>query len=159
MNYVLIGKLVNTHALKGEVRIISDFEFKSRVFIPGFNLYIGKKYEKLTIKTYRHHKNYDMCTFEGYDDISQVLDFKGSYVYINREDLILKENEYLDTDLISFDAIFNNEKIGVVESIINNNGYKLFLVSGKYIPKSDNFICNVDMVNKKISFKNLEGII
>ena len=43
MKYVLIGKLVNTHGLKGEVRILSDFKYKDRVFIPGMKIYIGKK--------------------------------------------------------------------------------------------------------------------
>ena len=32
MEYILIGKLVNTHGIKGEVRILSDFELKERVF-------------------------------------------------------------------------------------------------------------------------------
>ena len=35
MKYVLIGKLVNTHGLKGDVRILSDFKYKDRVFRPG----------------------------------------------------------------------------------------------------------------------------
>ena len=32
MKYVLIGKIVNTHGLKGEVRILSDFKYKDRIF-------------------------------------------------------------------------------------------------------------------------------
>ena len=40
IKYINVGKIVNTHALKGEVRIISDFEFKDRVFIPNNVLYI-----------------------------------------------------------------------------------------------------------------------
>ena len=32
MKYIYVGKIVNTHALKGEVRLISDFEYKERVF-------------------------------------------------------------------------------------------------------------------------------
>ena len=46
MKYVLIGKLVNTHGLKGEVRILSNFKYKDKVFIPGMKIYIGrdKKY-------------------------------------------------------------------------------------------------------------------
>ena len=34
-DYIYIGKIVNTHGLKGEIRIISDFEFKDKVFVPG----------------------------------------------------------------------------------------------------------------------------
>ena len=42
MDLINIGKIVNTHGIKGELRIISDFEYKTRVFQKGFNLYIGK---------------------------------------------------------------------------------------------------------------------
>ena len=51
MEYVYVGKIVNTHALKGEVRLISDFEYKDRVFKIGNNLYIGhfKNKEELEI--------------------------------------------------------------------------------------------------------------
>ena len=32
MNYLYIGKLVNTHGIKGEVRILSNFRHKDKVF-------------------------------------------------------------------------------------------------------------------------------
>ena len=84
---VYIGKIVNTPGIKGEVRIISDFKYKNLVFKPEFNIYVGKKREKLTIATYRTHKNYDMVMVEGINDINQALLYKGESVYINREDL------------------------------------------------------------------------
>ena len=40
MEYVYIGKLVNTHALKGEVKIISNFEYKDKAFVKGKHFYI-----------------------------------------------------------------------------------------------------------------------
>ena len=46
MEYINVGKIVNTHALKGEVRIISNFEYKERIFKKGFNLYIGQFKDK-----------------------------------------------------------------------------------------------------------------
>ena len=52
-------------------------------FKPNNILYING--DKLKIKTYRKHKNYDMVTFEGYNDINEVLKFKGQKVYINKE--------------------------------------------------------------------------
>lgn len=159
MEYVLIGKLVNTHALKGEVRIISDFKYKSRVFVPNVKLYIGEDKEEVTIKTYRKHKNYDMCKFLEYDYINDVLKFKGKKVYINRDMLNLKEDEFLDSDLIGLNAFYDDKRLGVIQDIINNNGYKLFLVNGKYIPYNNDFIDKVDLVNKQIILKNLEGLI
>ena len=38
MKYIYIGDIVNTHGLKGEVRLISDFEYKKKVFKKGFKL-------------------------------------------------------------------------------------------------------------------------
>ena len=32
MEKVYIGKIVNTHGIKGELRILSDFEFKDKAF-------------------------------------------------------------------------------------------------------------------------------
>ena len=75
MKYVLIGRLVNTHGLKGEVRILSSFKYKDKVC------------EKIT--GYRYHKIFDMITMEGYNDINQVLKYKGDYVFVNKEDIIL----------------------------------------------------------------------
>ena len=39
MDYIYIGKIVNTHGIKGEVRILSDFKYKDRIFKNGFNMY------------------------------------------------------------------------------------------------------------------------
>ena len=82
MKYVLVGKIVNTHGLKGEVRILSDFKYKDKVFIPDMNIYIGKDKICEKINTYRHHKIFDMITMNGYNDIDQVLKYKGDYVFV-----------------------------------------------------------------------------
>ena len=63
MKYVLIGRMVNTHGLKGEVRILSSFKYKDRVFKVGMKIYIGKDKVCEEITSYRFHKIYDMVTF------------------------------------------------------------------------------------------------
>ncbi len=159
MNYICIGKIVNTHGIKGEIRILSNFDYKDKIFIKGFKLYIGSSKEKVTINTYRHHKCFDMCLFEEYNYINDVLKFKGQKVYINREDLVLNETEILDNDLIGLDAFYNDNRLGKITDIINNNGYKLFLIDNKYIPYNKEFIEKIDLNNKIITFKNMEGLI
>ena len=67
-DFIYIGKIVNTHGLKGEVRILSNFEYKDKVFIPGIKYYLGRKKEEVLVKTYRHHKSFEMITMEGYND-------------------------------------------------------------------------------------------
>ena len=69
MEYVCIGKLVNTHGIKGEVKLLSNFEYKNKVFVVGMNFYIGEDKEKVTVNSYRHHKVFDMVTFKEYNYI------------------------------------------------------------------------------------------
>ena len=61
MNKVYIGKIVNTHGIKGELRIRSDFPYKDRVFLIGNNLIIDD--QEYNIKSYRKHKTFDMYLF------------------------------------------------------------------------------------------------
>ena len=60
MEYICIGKIVNTHGIKGEIRILSEFPYKSLVFKQNFAVYIGKEKIKQTIQSYRHHKIFDI---------------------------------------------------------------------------------------------------
>ena len=41
MNFVCIGKLINTHGIKGEVRIISDFKYFKLLWINQYNGHTG----------------------------------------------------------------------------------------------------------------------
>ena len=137
-----IGKLVNTHGIKGEVRIISQFKYKDLIFKPNNYLYINN--EKLKIKTYRKHKNYDMVTFEGYNNINDVLKFKGQNIYINKEDYTFPGP--LNEELYGKNVYNNGKYIGTLENIINNGGGELLVVKGKkeyLIPYVDEFVKDI----------------
>ena len=86
MDFLYLGKIVNTHGIKGEIRILSDFKYKEQVFKKGNNIYIGKDKIKEVLNSYRVHKNYDMVTLEGINDINDVLKYKGMNVYIDRNE-------------------------------------------------------------------------
>lgn len=159
MRIIPVGILVNTHGLKGEVRIISDFEYKDRIFKIGNHLLVGENQKDLIITSYRKHKNYDMVTFEGYNSINEVNIFKGMKVYYDIDTLKLNDNEYLDNDLIGLDVIYNNKSIGKVENIEVNSNRKLFVIDDKLIPYNENFIELIDIKNRRIILKNLEGLI
>lgn len=163
MNYILIGKIVNTHGIKGELRIISDFPYKDRVFKNNFNIYIGKEKINEVINTYRHHKIFDMITLKNYNNINEVLKYKGSLVYINRLDLKLNDNEYLECDLLDFNIIINNNIIGKLSSFENHNNNKIIIVKNKekeiLLPYNNNLIENINLDKKEITYKNIEGLI
>ena len=157
MEFVNIGKLVNTHGVRGEVRIISDINEKDQVFKIGQNIYLGKNKDMHTISTYRVHKNYDMLTFEGVYNINDVLKYKGMDVFVNRDDI--SSDILLRTDLINMDAYFNQERIGTVKNILISKAHDILEISGNkklLIPYIDNYILKVDNEKKEIHFKSVE---
>ena len=74
--FVKIGFISHPHGIKGEIRLISNFELKKNVFIPGFKVYFTDKYEEFIITGYRPHKHFHMITLEGVNNINQILKYK-----------------------------------------------------------------------------------
>lgn len=149
MDYIYLGKIVNTHGIKGEVRILSEFDKKELVFKKGFNIYIGKSFAKETINSYRVHKNYDMVTFVGINDINDVLKYKGSKVYIDRKDLNLNNNDFLLQDLIGLKVVSGDKAYGIVKDIVQSKANILLQVENNdkiyYIPYIKEYIGDIDI--------------
>ena len=155
MKYIFIGRIVNTHALKGEVRIISDFEFKDKIFKENTFLYIGENKDKEVIETYRKHKQFDMVKFKGIDNINNVLKYKGSKVYINEEDLKLKDDEILISELLNMDVYNNDKLVGKITEYRSDNGNNMLRVNDKLVPYNKDFITKIDKENKCIYFHDI----
>ena len=156
MELIKIGKIVNTHGIKGEVRILSKFPYKDKVFIKGMNIYIDNNKE--VINTYRRHKNFDMITMDGYSNINEILKYKGKYVYVNKEDIKLEDN-YLDEDLIGLDIYVKDEYKGKLINIERYDKNVILIVNGEreyLVPYS--LIDKIDINNKEIYIKDIEGL-
>ncbi len=157
MDLIYIGKIVNTHGIKGELRLLSSFEFKERVFKPNKKIYINNK--EYVINTYRHHKMFDMITLKGFTNINEVLFLKNQLVYFNRLDLNLTEEEYLITDLIGLEVYYNNELKGIITNIELGKNPLIIIDKNKYVPYQNNFIQEINLTKRKIILKNCEGLL
>lgn len=161
-NYICVGKIINTFGIKGELKIVSDFEYKERIFKRNFPIFIGEDKEKEIVNNYRIHKNYDLIVFNNYTNINEVLKYKGNRIYINRDDLKLNDKEYLLSDLIGFEVIDNDKTIGVVidyEKSVNNVLIKVKNDNTFYIPLYSSYITNIDIKLKKIITNNGSDLI
>lgn len=101
---VEVGKIVNTHGIKGEVRVKSNSDFTETRFQPGEVLTLNHKGEAidLTVASYRMHKGFHMLTFEGFNNINDVEHFKGDILTQERdhEAIELDEHEFYYSDII-----------------------------------------------------------
>lgn len=163
MDYFYIGKIVNTHGIKGEIRLLSNFKFKEKVFIENFIIYIGKEKNKEIINSYRHHKQFEMITLKGITNINEVLKYKGEKVYINKKDLILNKEEYLDEDLINFNVIINNKIVGKVTKIKKDTYQKQLIVNKNekeyLVPLVYGIIKNINLTEGTIEIEDIKGLL
>lgn len=163
MNYLIIGKIVNTHGIKGEVRLLSNFKFKEKVFVSNFPIYIGTQKTKEIINSYRPHKQFDMITIKGINNINDVLKYKGKKVYIDKSDLNLNNNEYLDEDLINFNVIVENKIVGKVTGI-NKETYQKQLIVNKdekeyLVPLVYGIIKNINLNEGSVVIEDIKGLL
>lgn len=161
MTLIKIGKIVNTHGIRGELRLLSKFPYKDKVFINNMKIYIDKKDIEI-INTYRKHKNFDMITLKGYSNINEVLKYKGKYVYVDNNDIVLDNNKYLDEDLIGLNVIYEDNDKGIITDIERYDKTVLFNIKGNdkeyLIPYNDNLIDKIDINDKKIYIKDIKGL-
>ena len=160
MNYLYIGKLVNTHGIKGEVRLLSKFRHKSAVFKKDFKLYIGKDKKEYIVEKYRVHKNFDMIVFKDNYDINLIEHLKGSLVYANKDDIKLIENELLAIDLIGVNVIIDSKTKGVIKEVLDTPANEvLVLDTNIMIPYVKDFILSINKEDKTVIVKNVKGLI
>lgn len=157
---IYIGKTVSTFGIKGELKVISDFEYCDRAYQVNKKILINNI--EHVISGIRYHKNYVLLKIDNLNNINDILKYVGFNIYIKRIDLGLKEDEYLYKDLINSEVIdADNTKLGKVIEILNGNNVLIKVKGSKefLIPLIDNYISKFDL-NKKILYtKNAKELI
>ena len=155
-----VGKVVGTHGIKGEIRILSDFQFKDKIFVVGKKLIIGN--QEYVIRSYRRHKNFDMVTLNDYKDINEVLFLVKKKVYISEDELGLDDNEILDEELITYTVLTDDGKCGIIKEIFlaspNNKILRIQFEKEVLIPLNSPMVKSISKSEKKIIVELLEGM-
>ena len=153
---IYIGTLVNTHGIKGEVKVISNFKYKEEVFKEGNIIYINDK--EYIINTYRKHQKFDLLTFKEFDSINDVLELKGSKIYIKRDNYTFKG--ILNEDLYGKKVFDKDNYIGNLKEIIDNKGQELLVIQKDdktyLVPYVDEF---VKEIKEDIKLDLIKGLI
>lgn len=163
MNKLKIGKILGTHALKGELKIRSYSDFDEQRFVIGHKLLIENQNEEFVIKTVRFHKGNYLVSFDGLQDINLVEKYVGLNVYGYKEDIELDDDEYFYGDLIGCTVMQDDQKVGEVVSVFNNGAHDILSVQTDTkkisIPYVDAFIDEVDIDNKVIVVHLIKGFL
>ena len=165
MEFLEVGKIINTHGLRGDVKIVTwtdypeDFEEIDKV-------YIKRKTgdEVLTISNVKYQKNNIIVKFKEIADINEAEKYKNLVVWADRDDLPeLPEGVYYVKDLIGMEVYAEGDLLGTLTDVINapaNDVYVVVNSDGKeyLIPSVPVFIKNRDVAKKRMDITHIRGI-
>lgn len=170
--YYLVGKIVNTQALRGEVRVMATTDFPEERFKIGATLAIfngDKLVETVEVDSHRLHKNFNLLHFKGKDNINDVEKFKGFDLKVagtEREADELDENEFYYDDIIGLEVYTTDEtylgKVREITSLPSNDVWAIQRPNkGKdiLIPYIEDIVLEIDLDDNRVVIDPMDGLI
>lgn len=169
LQYFNVGKIVNTHGLRGEVKILPLTDFAEQRFAKGSELFMFMPEDVLmqtvTVATARLHKNVYIVKFANFDHINDVEKYKGAMLKVSAEDREeLPEHEYYYSEIIGCEVVTDEgERLGKVSEIMSPGANDVWVVKGEgqeeiLIPYIEDVVLHVDVEQKVITVHLLEGL-
>lgn len=162
-----VGKIVNTHGLKGEMKIVpwtdtpDIYEDLKFVYCE-----MSSKIEKLEIRSVKYQKENLIVKFKNINFVDEAEKYKGTVLYAMRDDLgELEEGVYYIQDLIGLDVVTDDgSTLGVLSDVLSlpaNDVYVVKMPNGKecLLPVIDEVILDIDLEKKVVTVHVLEGLL
>lgn len=166
MQYLEVGKIINTHGLRGEVKIQpwtdtpDVFEDLEYVFTAG------KKPVQLTVERVKYQKNNLIVKFREISTIEEAELYKNCVLTADRDMLgALPDGVYYIADLIGLSVKTEDGTVlGQVEDVLQtgaNDVYSVARTEGKplLIPAIPDVVLSVDTDAGEITVRLMEGLL
>ena len=164
-----VGKIVNTHSLKGEVKVISSTDFEEERFKKGSKLLITRGNQlirEVIVESYRNHKNFLLVKFEGIDSVEEAEKLKNLQIKIDSDEVEeLEENEFYFHQIIGCQVFDENDRnLGEIIDILTPGANDVWVIKGEegkeiLIPYIEDVVKQIDITNKKVNIEVMEGLI
>ena len=164
MEYIVVGKIVNTHGIKGEIKIYPYTDDIER-FSNLKNVFIGEDKLSVEIVNVKYHKNMVLLKLKEFDNINEVIKFKEELVFIHEEDKVeLSKDNYFIYELIDCKVFdLDGNSLGYVIDVLQNSSNDIYVIKDKQkeylIPAVKQFIKEVNIAEKRIVIDPIEGMI
>jgi len=169
MEYLLVGTIVRTVGLKGEVKIYPSTHFRDSRFKSGSHLFLlnekGEKLQEITVKSHRKNGDCDNVIFNEIPSIECAELYVKKGLYVEKDQSFLNKDEYFYTDLEKMTVYFDNGqligKVKKVEEFTNRATLRVAREGAKdvLIPFVQAFIKSVSLDDNKIIINYIEGLL
>lgn len=154
------GEIVNTHGIKGEVKIVPWCDTPQ--FLCGFDtLYI----DGAPVKVLRAsvNKRNVIATLEGVDDVNAAMRMKGKVVHIDRTGVELPDGRHFIADLIGLEvrSAEDGAVLGTLVDVLTPPAHEVYVVKGErsyMIPAVDEFLVETNLEDGYVRVKLIEGL-
>ncbi|MBP2001150.1 16S rRNA processing protein RimM [Paenibacillus shirakamiensis] len=165
-----IGKIVNTHGIKGELKVLSSTDFPEIRFASNKELILvhvetGQQI-KAVIEKARASKTTYIVKFKQFGNINEVEKYKGWDLKVPKDETIeLPENEYFYHEIIGCKVLTDEgEDLGVISEILRPGANDVWVVKTPMrkeilLPVIDDVILDVDVKEKLIKVHIMEGLL
>lgn len=165
-----VAKIVNTHGIRGELKLLSQTDFPDIRFRKGNTLVLldptGQQEKEMTVEASRPSKNVWLVKFKELPDIAAAEPYKGWSIKVREEQLLeLEDGEYYHHEIIGCVVVTSEgEELGVVSEILSPGANDVWVVERKkdkplLIPYIDDVVLDVSVPEKRITVELLEGLL
>ena len=162
-NLLEIGQIVNTHGLRGDVKVMPWCDDPEVFHELAYVLIDNREYE---IEKSVIHKNMVLLKLEGINHINDAESYRNKVLYVPREELgDLPDGTYYICDLLGCDVETDDGRnLGKIRDIIKTGSNDVYVVEDDaknqtLVPVIDECVKSVNIETKRIIITPLKGLL
>jgi 16S rRNA processing protein RimM len=169
MEFLRVGQLVNTHGIRGEVKIKVNTDFPEQRFALGKKMWLTHstlpEAIPLTITHVRTHKSSFLVRFQEWNNINQAEPFKGGWFVVSLDDEAVDEDDgfYIHQIIGCHVVTTDGEQVGIVKDILTLPANDVWVVERDgakelLLPYITDIVKEVDVSKHQITIEWMEGL-
>ncbi|MBO5343653.1 MAG: 16S rRNA processing protein RimM [Ruminococcus sp.] len=160
--YLEAGKIVTTHGIRGEVKIM-PYTDTPELLCEFDRLFIGKDKAELYIERARVAKNMVIAKIEGVDTVEAAEKYRNKVLFMHRDDLELDEDTYFIQDLIDMEVKDADSGFvyGKITDVLQNGANDVYVIKGDreyLVPAIPDVVISTDIDSNIMLIRPLEGL-
>lgn len=161
--YLEAGKIVTTHGIKGEVKIMPYCD-SAELLCEFDRLFIGKNHEEITVERSRVFKNMVIAKLEGIDTPETAENLRNKLLYMHRDDLELDEDTYFIQDLIGIEVADADTGFvyGTISDVMQTGANDVYVIKGSdreyLVPAIADVVVSTDLDGNLMKIRPLDGL-
>ena len=161
--YLEAGKIVTTHGIKGEVKIMPYCD--SAELLAEFDrLFIGKNHDEIIVERARVQKNMVIAKLEGINTPEEAEKLRNKMLFMHRDDLELDDDTYFIQDLIGREVKDADSDVlyGKIADVMQTGANDVYVVRGEereyLVPAIADVVISTDLDSNIMTIRPLDGL-